>query len=98
MTKAEFIEKWKRHVAGVIVLGKAEARPLIKGHLREAHQVGAVVYNLAEEVNKLLGQIFDSMQPAKKTEPEKPESASLHSAQKTAPAAAANAASTNKRL
>lgn len=62
MTREQFITRWRRHVAGTIVLGRDRCRPIRKGHLQEAHQAGEIVYSLAAEVDELLGKLFDSLQ------------------------------------
>ncbi len=62
MTREQFIERWKRHTAGVIALGSSTVRPLAQGEFKNAADFGGVLVNLNDEAVKLLGQLFDSIQ------------------------------------
>lgn len=69
MTREQFIEKWRRHVAGVIAVGGSRVRALRVASIAEALQekppaeVGEIFVDVADESLKLLGQLYDSLQP-----------------------------------
>lgn len=54
-TKQEFIERWKKHVAGMAMFGMASERndgPLLRA---------SKLFELPAEVEKLLGQMYDDV-------------------------------------
>lgn len=63
MNRDQFIERWKRHVIGVMALGSSSVRPLTQGTFKEIQEFGNVLSNLNDEAVKLLGQLYDSLKP-----------------------------------
>jgi hypothetical protein len=59
MTREQFIERWKRHVAGMALFGVVSE--LRDGPLTRAGKI----MEIPAEVEKLLGQLYDSAQPQK---------------------------------
>lgn len=60
-TKAEFIERWRRHVAGVIALGGEQYRRIQKQPLAEVVATGEMILSLAEQTSALLSQLYDDL-------------------------------------
>lgn len=69
-----FIERWKRHVAGVIALGgvqvkRIKATTLIEaGEQQPAEAFGGLVMDLHEQTVTLLGQLYDDLTTKVKAE------------------------------
>ncbi len=68
MTKEDFIRRWKSHVAGCIALGSDKARRVNSGTFEAVAAYGAVLVELNDTTERLLSQLYDSLQPPKPPE------------------------------
>lgn len=68
MTRAEFIARWRAHVAGTIALGGQTIRKSLAGAVLTDEIVGKALLDLGPTTDGLLGRIYDSLMPP---EPEK---------------------------
>ena len=57
MTKNEFIERWKRHVAGMALFGWASDRN------DSNNERAQKLWDIPKQVEELLGKMFDDVQP-----------------------------------
>lgn len=65
MTREEFIRRWKSHVAGVIALGSDKIRRIHSAPFASVAAFGAAMIELDPTTERLLGQLFDDLQPPK---------------------------------
>ena len=69
MTREQFVTRWHAHVYGKFLLGTTEYRVTLKqaltvGGVDSDEAVGRVTKKLGTETETLLGQLYDSLQPA----------------------------------
>ena len=69
MTREAFIARWEAHLIGKLALGTSEFRHSLKdaltvGGVESTEALGRVLAKLPDEARILLGQLYDSAQPA----------------------------------